>query len=324
MSFATRRSFLSMAGLAAAAYTARPAFSMGMDAASSPFHVSVINDEISPDFDHACSVVAHDFGLHWIELRSLWGKGLQDLSDDQLAESEKILAKYQLRVTDIASPLFKVNWPGAPLSKESPTHDTFSSEVTFKKQDELLEKCIALAKRYKTDKIRCFDFWRIADVAPYRKAINEKLHEAAEKCGAQGIELVIENEPACNTATGREAVATLAAVPSKHFFLNWDPGNAVLFGELDAFPKAWDMLPKQRIHHCHCKNVVTGPDGKRAWSPVDVGIIDWAAQYRALKAMGYHHAVSLETHWHSGKGPEDSTRTSWAGMKKQLIAAGAF
>ncbi len=181
-----------------------------------------------------------------------------------------------------------------------------------------------LAKRYKTDKIRCFDFWRIADVAPYRKAINEKLHEAAEKCGAQGIELVIENEPACNTATGREAVATLAAVPSKHFFLNWDPGNAVLFGELDAFPKAWDMLPKQRIHHCHCKNVVTGPDGKRAWSPVDVGIIDWAAQYRALKAMGYHHAVSLETHWHSGKGPRGLHPHQLAGMKKQLIAAGAF
>ena len=322
MSFATRRSFISMAGLAAAACATRPMF--GMARLSSPFKVSVINDEISPDFDHACSVAANDFGMNWIEIRSMWGKGLQDLSDDQLAEAEKILAKYQLRVTDIASPLFKVNWPGAPLSHESPTHDTFSAEVTFKKQDELLEKCIVLSKRFKTDKIRCFDFWRIADVTPYRKAINEKLQETAEICGKQGIELVIENEPACNTATGREAIATLAAVPSKHFFLNWDPGNAVLFGELDAFPKVWDMLPKQRIHHCHCKNVVTGEAGKRAWSPVDIGLYDWTAQFRALKAMGYHHAVSLETHWHGGKGPEDSTRTSWAGMKKNLIAAGTL
>jgi L-ribulose-5-phosphate 3-epimerase len=80
----------------------------------SPFRVSVINDEISPDFDHACSVAANDFGMGWIELRSMWHKNVTDLSSDQIAESKKILAKYNLRVTDIASPLFKVNWPGAP------------------------------------------------------------------------------------------------------------------------------------------------------------------------------------------------------------------
>ena len=38
-------------------------------AADSPFHIGVISDEISQDFDHACSVIAHDFGLHFVELR---------------------------------------------------------------------------------------------------------------------------------------------------------------------------------------------------------------------------------------------------------------
>jgi len=32
--------------------------------------------------------------------------------------------------------------------------------------------------------------------------------------------LVLENEFACNTATGREAAATLAGVPSRNFALN--------------------------------------------------------------------------------------------------------
>jgi len=54
----------------------------------------VINDEISPDLDHACSVISKDFGLQWVELRSMWGKGLHNLADTQLAEAEKILAKY--------------------------------------------------------------------------------------------------------------------------------------------------------------------------------------------------------------------------------------
>ena len=121
------------------------------------------------------------------------------------------------------------------------------------------------------------------------------------RAGKQGVMLVLENEFECNTATGREAVRTLNAVSSPHFALNWDPGNAVMRGELDAFPAGWDLLPKDRIHHCHCKNAVKNDAGKIMWSPVDKGYIDWAAQFRALKQAGYRDAVSLETHWHGGR-----------------------
>ena len=89
-------------------------------AATCPFHLSVINDEITPDFGRACEIATKDFGLHWIELRSMWNKNITDLDAKEIAESKRILEKYQLRVTDIASPLFKVDWPGAPLSKSSP------------------------------------------------------------------------------------------------------------------------------------------------------------------------------------------------------------
>ena len=64
-------------------------------------------------------------------------------------------------MTDIASPLFKVDWPGAPLSKESPKRDQFHAGFDFKQQDQLLEHCIELSKQFKTDRIRCFDFWRL-------------------------------------------------------------------------------------------------------------------------------------------------------------------
>jgi len=46
------------------------------------------------------------------------------------------------------------------------------------------------------------------------------------------------------------------------------------------------------------------------------GIIDWVGQFKALKRDGYHFAVSLETHWRGAGTPEESTRQSWAGMKK--------
>ncbi|MBB5344304.1 sugar phosphate isomerase/epimerase family protein [Tunturibacter empetritectus] len=294
-------------------------------AATSPFKIAVISDEISQDFDHACSVIANDFGLHYVELREIWGKNLQTVSDAEIAEALKILTKYNLQVTDIASPLFKVDWPGAPKSKYSSKEDLHgAAESAYKQQDEVLTRSISLAKQFKTDKIRCFDFWRLDDVAPYRAAINEKLRASAEITGQHGILLVIENEFACNTATGREAAKTLEAVQSPHFVLNWDPGNAVMRGELDAFPGGWDALPKNRIHHCHCKNAVKDDSGKIVWSPVDKGLIDWTAQYRALKESGYRDAVSLETHWRGAGTPEASTRISWAGMKQCLINSGTF
>jgi sugar phosphate isomerase/epimerase len=311
----TRRSFLRCAAVTCAAY---PLIGMAQ-ASKSPFRISVINDEISQDFDHDCYVVAHDFGLNWIELRSMWDKNVTELSETQIDDAQKILAKYNLRVTDIASPLFKTDWPGAPKSPYGSKGDMHgAAEVTFKQQDEILERSIALAKQFKTDKVRCFDFWRLDNVAPFRAAIDEKLHSAAEVCGKQGILLVLENEFACNTATGREAARTMNAVRTPHLALNWDPANAVMRGELDAFPGGWETIPKNRIHHCHCKNAVKTADGKIDWAPVGKGIIDWVAQFRALKKSGFREAVSLETHWHGGGSPEESTRISWAGMKQAL------
>ena len=319
----TRRTFLADATFAVAATSASFAWpSLARAQANSPFKLSVITDEISPDFDHACSVASKDFGLQWVEIRALWGKNIADLNSDDVSRAQAILAKYNLRVTDIASPLFKVDWPGAPRSRFSTQNDSFAATADFKKQDDVLAACIALAKQFKTDKVRCFDFWRLDDASSFRAAIDDKLRSATETARKQGIALILENEFECNTATAAEAARLLAAVPA--LGLNWDPANAVMAGEFDAFPAGWALLPKDRIRHCHCKNALRNADGKVEWSPVDIGLIDWTAQFRALKSIGYRNAVSLETHWRGGGTPEASSRISWAGMKRALEASGTL
>src|SRR5436853_3601021 len=87
---------------------------------SSPFRLSVITDELTQDFDRACSIAAKDFGFKWVELRELWNKNSMALNANEIAEARRILEHHGLRVTDLASPLFKVDWKGAPLSKYSP------------------------------------------------------------------------------------------------------------------------------------------------------------------------------------------------------------
>src|ERR1700722_18796000 len=130
-----RREFL--AGMAA--LTATTAVSRFAPAeSSSPFRIAVINDEISQDFGRACEVAAREFGMQWIELRGMWNKNILNLDANEVADARRILEKYGLRVTDIASPLFKVDWKGAPQSKFS-QHGDFRADFTFDQQDEVLE-----------------------------------------------------------------------------------------------------------------------------------------------------------------------------------------
>jgi sugar phosphate isomerase/epimerase len=291
---------------------------------NSPFRVAVITDEITQDFGRACEIASREFGMEWVELRGMWNKNLLSLDATEVGEARRILENYQLRVTDIASPLFKVDWPGAPRSRFSPKRDQFNADFTFEQQQDVLDRSIALAKAFRTDRVRCFDFWRLDDQTPFRAAINEQLRQAANKAGERDIVLVVENEMTCNTATGAEAAQLLAAIPSPHLLLNWDPGNAAMRGE-QAFPEGYGLLPKNRIGHCHCKNVQKKAGGSGLdWAPMGRGLIDWTGQFRALKRDGYHLAVSLETHWRGAATPEEATRETWAGMKAELQAASAL
>jgi sugar phosphate isomerase/epimerase len=288
---------------------------------SCPFRLAVINDEITQDFEKACQIVSIDFGLHWIELRSMWDKNVTVLNSKEIEDAKRIIEQHKLRVTDIASPLFKTDWPGAPRSPQSETRDQFHADFDANAQDKLLERCISLCKSFDTDRIRCFDYWRLDDQKPYRSAINAKLKQAAERCNQDNIILLLENEMSCNTASGEESAAVLNDIPNKNFMLNWDPGNAAALGST-PFPSGYQSLPKDRIGHCHCKDVISKPDHKYDWAPVGAGSVEWVGQLQALKRDGFRYGLSLETHWHGAGTPEASTRVSMDGLKKALTKAG--
>jgi sugar phosphate isomerase/epimerase len=290
----------------------------------SPFQFAVVNDEISQDFERSCDVIARDFGMRAIELRGMWNKNILNLDANEIYEARRILRRYDLQVTDICSPLFKVDWPGAPISKTAPRRNQFMADYTFEQQDKVLERCIEVAKIFGTNRVRFFDFWRIENQVPYREAINQKLLEAACKAGGNGITLMLENEPGCNTATGEEAARVLQAVQSPHLKLLWDPANAAMHGE-KAYPDGYMLLPRGRIAHCHCKDVAIKPRGKgKDWAAVGFGRVDWVGQFRAFMADGYRHVVSLETHWRGAGTAEASTRRSWHSMQATLQKSGAL
>jgi L-ribulose-5-phosphate 3-epimerase len=313
----SRRTVLAGLGAAAAARLMR------LRAATLPFNLSILTDEISQDFGRACEVASREFGMGFVDLREAGGTNIMKWDAAQIADARRILERFTLRVACIASPVFKVDWPGAPKSSFSPARDQFGADFTFGQQDELLERAFDLARTFNTDRIRIFDFWRLDDQAPHRKAIDDVVRGAAAKAGKRALTLVLENEYACNTATGAEAGRLLTAIPDKALEITWDPGNAQWRDEV-PFPAGYAAIPKGRIGHVHCKDAARRTDGKGwEWRAMGQGVIDWAGQFRALKNDGYRHAVTLETHWRGAGTPEESSRQSFAGMKKLLGKADA-
>lgn len=306
---------LRLGRLAEAAYTPmtlRPADTNG-------FKVSVLTDEISQDFGHACEIASREFGLGWVELRAMHNKNVMSWDAHDIAEVKSVLDKHKLRVSEIASPIFKTDWPGAPKSQYSPKSPQFGADFTYEQQDELIDRAVELAKKLDTPYVRIFDFWRLDDQSKHRVAIDDRVRQAAIAVGKKGITFTLENETSCNTATGAEAARLVTAVRERSLMLNWDPGNATARGE-KAFPDGYSKIPKNRIAHVHCKDVVAL--GKTDWAPMGKGIIDYVGQFRALRKDGYNGALSLETHWRlKGGTPEESTRQSMAGMKDLLRKA---
>ncbi len=321
---ASRRHFLATVGGAAASTFVWHSGSGAspLSAASSRFKLSVITDEISQDLGHALEIATMEFGLSYVELRGVWNKNIINLDEKETGEVRRLLQKFGLQVTDIASPLFKTDWPGAPSSKYSPKAPQFGADYSFAQQGEVLERSIAIAKALGTERVRCFDFWRLDDPKPFREAMDSKLRDTAAQVAPKKITLLLENEFACNTATGAEAARTLQAAQSPNFKLNWDPGNAAYRGEI-AFPDGFAKIPKERMGHMHCKDVARKADGTFEWAAMGRGIIDYVGQFRALVQAGYSGTMSLETHWRGAGSEEESSRQSLAGMKEQLSKAGA-
>lgn len=303
-----RRNFLKTAGGAAIALSALPAWAAQLD----QFKLGVITDEVTMDFEKALAW-CKGFGLHWAELRFLWGKYVMDLPPDDVSRAKDLLAKHGIRVSVVDSPYYKTLLPGTEshfLDKKD------ALQSGFEKQAPILERAIARAKDFGTDKVRIFGFLRVADPKTIFDRVAKELEKSAEIARKEGVRLVLENEFSCNVATGEEAAAMLKAVESPALGVNWDPGNAYAAGERPPFPKGYEPLDKKRLWHMHLKDAQPKPGGKGwEWRPVGGGEIDYVGQFRALLKDGYEGTMSLETHYlNAAKDKEASSRESMEGI----------
>jgi sugar phosphate isomerase/epimerase len=125
--------------------------------------------------------------------------------------------------------------------------------------------------------------------------IVDALGGLAEQAAAQGVTIGLENEHACNIATGEETGKLLAALDHPALKVVWDPANALVAGE-NPFPEGYAQIPAGRIVHVHAKDCRVH-DHQAEWLPLGEGSVDWKGQIAALERDGYSGWISLETHW---------------------------
>ena len=63
-------------------------------AAAGPFNLSILTDEISQDFGHACEVASREFGMGFVDLREAGGKNIMNWDAAQIADVQKVLERF--------------------------------------------------------------------------------------------------------------------------------------------------------------------------------------------------------------------------------------
>ena len=269
----------------------------------SQVRLSVISDEIDEDLATDIQFL-REFGVRYVELRSIWGKYNTAQPIDKIKEAKKLLDDAGMNVSVLGTAFFRGEIPS-----DGPALD---------KEWTLLNDAIDRAGMLGTDCQRTFAFLAPKDRKPTEKdyaRIHELLREAAKRAKARKVRLAVENLAGSYVATGADSAKILKAVQDDALGLTWDPNNAAEVGE-ESFPDGYKLLDPARIYNVHVRDYRHLPDGKFEWTAVGEGEADNVGQIRALFKTGYKGAFTLETHYKSPQGKAHATRTSLTALLK--------
>lgn len=278
--------------------------------------LSIITDEISGHFQHALHV-CQELQITAVELRVIDGKNIVFHDQESLLRIQALLQAANLQVCAIASPFLKCAFEGDATGSLPVSAPSLVEEWAG------LQRSFEIAHLLNVPFVRTFSFLRVPNPSQVRPALLEIIGEAVRRTEEAGLKLILENEHACNLATGEETGWLLQHLPSSSFGITWDPGNEAALGS-PAFPAGYQHV-RGRVFHVHVKDVnrqLAGKSRPEWFVKLGSGSIDYVEQFRALTRDGYKGYLSLETHYnHPSGGREQATRESLAALRSILQEA---
>lgn len=248
---------------------------------SEPPHakIAAFADEISDALDEQLRVLAK-LGIRHIELRSVWGRNVLDLSDEELSGIKGSLDGGGFSVPVIGSPIGKVQ-----------VTDDFGEH--FRRFGRALD----VAKLLGSEMIRVFSYYipPREEKARWRGEVVQRMRIKADQASQRGVTLVHENERGIYGEGAENCLDLLDTVESDSLMACFDPANFVQCGEI-PYPDAFEKL-KAWLAHVHVKDA-RAQDGSIV--PPGEGDGGWPQILRELREMGYDGYFTLEPHLESG------------------------
>lgn len=246
------------------------------------FKVGVIGDEVSQDFETVVNFVKN-FNLDSIEIRSVWDKPPQELTDADIDRMKGLLDGTDIEIIGIASPFFKCDMDNAEERKE---------------HLDILKGCIRAAKAFDTKLIRTFVFWDTGKTEERWEEVISAYDEPLKIIDGEGITLGMENESTTSLSTAKLTAKFIEEIDSPNIRGIWDPANEAHAADGETpYPDAYNRM-KPTMIHAHLKDAGPNPESGEIESvPVGDGVIDWQGQLQAFVDEGYEGHLCLETHW---------------------------
>ena len=197
--------------------------------------LSAFADEYTPNFDGQIKAL-RELGISMIEPRFIDGRGILELSDDELRAIAEKLRTAGIGVSSIGSPIGKI-----------------SVEDDFDKHLELAKRAFTAANSLGTDRIRMFSFYipEGKTRGECREEVLRRLTALADLADEYGVRLCHENEAKIYGESPEQCYDLLSAMGGRLRCV-FDMGNFRL-GGYQPYPDGYELL-RDYIEYFHIKD----------------------------------------------------------------------
>ena len=238
------------------------------------FTLTGFADEISQELDEQLDVL-EQLGIEYLEFRAVWGKGVLDLDDQEIARFKRELDARGIKVSAIGSPIGKIQ-VDAPLEPHL----------------EKFERAMDLAELFGTPYVRMFSFFvPEGEADAYRTLVMDRLARLVEAAENRPITLLHENERRIYGDIPRRCKDILETFNTPKLRMTFDPANFVM-EDVHPYTDGWAMLDKY-VDYMHIKD---GIISEKRIVPAGEGDGEVFEILSALKARDYDGFLSLEPH----------------------------
>ncbi len=229
-------------------------------------------------------------GVGAIELRRVWGKGVLELTDEEVKRVAEQTSAAGIGFSAIGSPIGK-----------------FSLDGDFNEELESIKRAIELAHMLDCKYIRMFSYFipKGVDYSTHRQQCIDQVAQLAEVCEPTGVKCALENETGIYADVGERHLDMLQSVDSPALVGIFDPANFVQCGQR-PYDDCWKAL-KPYIEYFHIKDAKL-VDG--SITPAGQGDGDIPKILDEAFADGFDNFLTLEPHLkvaahsHGETGPE--------------------